>query len=85
MFLRTCLLINNIKDNYPILLGRGRRKLTGGVWEINKGVINCSKVEHAFQIVGCTGIEPVTSCLSSMRSEPTELTPLPVGKVIKKV
>ena len=33
--------------------------------------------------VGCTGIEPVTSCLSSMRSEPTELTPLQAGKVMK--
>lgn len=25
--------------------------------------------------VGCTGFEPVTSCLSSKRSEPAELTP----------
>ena len=29
-------------------------------------------------LVGCTGIEPVTSCMSSMHSKPTELTsPLP--------
>ena len=37
--------------------------------------------EYAFWSVGCTGIEPVTSCLSSKRSKPTELTPLiPFGK-----
>ena len=27
------------------------------------------------KFVGCTGFEPVTSCLSSKRSEPAELTP----------
>jgi hypothetical protein len=36
---------------------------------------------YVFMVVGCTGIEPVTSCLSSMRSEPTELTPrFPFGE-----
>ena len=53
------------------------------VEEIKKGVINWSHVEYAFLSVGCTGIEPVTSCLSSKRSEPTELTPLSVHKVNK--
>ncbi len=38
--------------------------------------VNGSNIaEYVIMLVGCTGIEPVTSCLSSMRSEPTELTP----------
>jgi hypothetical protein len=32
--------------------------------------------------VGRTGVEPVTSCLSSKRSEPTELTSLLNVKII---
>ena len=43
--------------------------------QMKKGANNCLNVEYAFLSVGCTGIEPVTSCLSSKRSEPTELTP----------
>ena len=54
------------------------------VEEMKKGTTNCINVDYAFLSVGCTGIEPVTSCLSSKRSEPTELTPLWADKVIKK-
>ena len=38
---------------------------------------------NQIQKVGRTGFEPVTSCLSSMRSKPTELTTQSQGKNIK--
>jgi hypothetical protein len=49
----------------------------------NNDVIGCVKAEYVILGVGCTGIEPVTSCLSSKRSEPTELTPL-LGSEVNK-
>ena len=45
------------------------------------GIVEGHRKKLFIAAVGCTGIEPVTSCLSSMRSEPTELTPLiPFGE-----
>ena len=47
-----------------------------GVYLLN---VNFNKGINVFQakkiLVGPTGFEPVTSCLSSMRSKPTELRP----------
>ena len=58
---------------------------TVSVEETKKGISNCFNVDYAFYVVGCTGIEPVTSCLSSKRSEPTELTPRTLTGIAKLI